>query len=223
MIEPADISKVKISEGIKDQVYTGLPIITPLYVTFNGMELTLDKDYTTAWTSNINVGPVYVTLTGIGNYQGTLENFKPFSVIQRYISDSEIAGIPDQTYTGSEITPSVDIRIGETVLTPEMGYELSYTSNIEPGTATVTITGINNMKGVTTTTFNITKKEDPAPGTGSGTGEPGNTSGSGSSGATETSRTPASSAPASSIHKAGRTLSRSFSIDSSLISPIAWI
>lgn len=183
MIEPADISKVKISEGIKDQVYTGLPIITPLYVTFNGMELTLGKDYTTAWTSNINVGPVYVTLTGIGNYQGTLENFKPFSVIQRYISDSEIAGIPDQTYTGSQITPPVEIRIGETVLTPEMGYELSYTSNIEPGTATVTITGINNMKGVTTTTFNITKKEDPAPGTGSGTGEPGNTSDSGSSGA----------------------------------------
>ena len=186
-IEPADISEAKISEGIKDQVYTGRPITTPLFVKYHDMELTLDKDYTTAWASNINVGPVSVTLNGIGNYQGTLKDVNPFSVIQRYISDSEIADIPDQTYTGSQICPPVAIRIGEVELTPEMGYELSYSENIEPGTATVTITGINNMKGETTTTFSIIKKDEPDPGNGdpgngSGTGDPGNTSGSGSSG-----------------------------------------
>ena len=60
--------------------------------------------------------------------------------------------IPDQTYTGSAITPAIDI---ETTLTLDTDYTIEYSDNTNVGTATVTITGIGNYGGTIERTFTI--------------------------------------------------------------------
>ncbi len=76
------------------------------------------------------------------------------------ISKVSIAEIVNQSYTGSEITPSITATINKTnigTLTLEEGvdYTLSYKNNINAGTATVTITGIGTYTGSVNKTFTI--------------------------------------------------------------------
>ena len=69
-----------------------------------------------------------------------------------------IQTIPDQTYTGSNITPSITVKDGNTVIAASE-YNVSYSDNKDVGTATVTVsdkTGGNyTVSG--STTFTITK------------------------------------------------------------------
>lgn len=62
--------------------------------------------------------------------------------------------IPDQTYTGSAIEPSIDI---ETTLTLGTDYIIEYSDNTNAGTATVTIAGMGNYVGIIEKKFEITK------------------------------------------------------------------
>ena len=70
----------------------------------------------------------------------------------------EIAPIPDQTFTGTAITPEPDIKYGTIVLKKDVDYTLSYTNNINVGSATLTITGKGNYRDTKTINFNIVPK-----------------------------------------------------------------
>lgn len=71
-----------------------------------------------------------------------------------------VSNIPNQTYTGSEITPAVIVTYGGVTLTEGVDYTLSYQNNIEIGTATVSVYGIGDYSGLIdlTKTFNIVAK-----------------------------------------------------------------
>ena len=71
------------------------------------------------------------------------------------ISFSIISDIPDQPYTGSAITPGFTVTFSDVVLIKDTDYTVSYSNNIEIGTATVTVTGIGNYKGTVTGSFKI--------------------------------------------------------------------
>lgn len=70
-----------------------------------------------------------------------------------------IADIPDQTYTGSEITPEPQVTIGSHSLTKGTDYVYSYTKNTNAGTATVraTFKGTYASLGYVEKTFRIIK------------------------------------------------------------------
>ncbi len=71
-----------------------------------------------------------------------------------------VEGIPDQQYTGSQITPTPTVKDSSTTLTKDVHYTLSYGSNLNGGTdaGSITITGIGNYLGSSASvTFNITK------------------------------------------------------------------
>jgi len=70
-----------------------------------------------------------------------------------------VASLSDLVYTGLAQTPSPLVKDGVIILVKDTDYTLSYQDNINVGTATVTITGINAYEGSRTTTFSIT----PAP------------------------------------------------------------
>jgi len=55
--------------------------------------------------------------------------------------------ISAQTYTGNEITPTVTVKDGSTILTLNTHYTMSYTNNTNAGTGTVTINGMGNYAG----------------------------------------------------------------------------
>ncbi len=56
--------------------------------------------------------------------------------------------IADQAYTGEQIRPTVKLTInGGQTLTEGVDYTLSYSNNVQPGTATVTVTGMGAFAG----------------------------------------------------------------------------
>jgi hypothetical protein len=70
-----------------------------------------------------------------------------------------IAAIPAQTYTGSEIKPVITVKDGSTTLSLNTHYTVSYSNNINAGTATVNVIGTGNYAGITgSATFTINPK-----------------------------------------------------------------
>ncbi|MBQ6483152.1 MAG: hypothetical protein IJI45_18770, partial [Anaerolineaceae bacterium] len=69
--------------------------------------------------------------------------------------DAEIAGIPDQTYTGFPIEPELQISYNSQELVNGTDYTAVFTNNVNAGIATVTITGKGTYMGTKTETFNI--------------------------------------------------------------------
>ena len=142
--------------NISSQTYTG-NVISPLpTITYNNKTLKKDTDYTLSYSDNINVGTATITITGKGNFAGTTS--KTFSISARAMSDTSVANISSQTYTGNVISPLPTITYNNKTLKKDTDYTLSYSNNINAGTATITITGKGNFTGMTSMTFIITQK-----------------------------------------------------------------
>ncbi|MDY3918681.1 MAG: leucine-rich repeat domain-containing protein [Candidatus Limivivens sp.] len=52
--------------------YTGKPLTPSVAVSYDGMALKKGTDYTVSYQNNVNVGTAKVSVTGIGNYEGTV-------------------------------------------------------------------------------------------------------------------------------------------------------
>ena len=150
-----DISDTTIG-SIPNQTYTGNSISALPVITYNGATLTKGTDYTLTYSNNVNVGTGTVTITGKGNFKGTTS--KTFSISARAMSDTSVANISSQTYTGNVISPLPTITYNNKTLKKDTDYTLSYSDNINAGTATITITGKGNFTGMTSMTFIITQK-----------------------------------------------------------------
>ena len=98
-----------------------------------------------------------ITSSVVFDYNDYRNMVKVYVPIQAKIlmSDYEIL-LPSDSfiYTGSEITPAVTIN----GLVEGTDYEVTYSNNIDAGTATVTVTGIGNYTGTITKDFTITGK-----------------------------------------------------------------
>ncbi len=71
------------------------------------------------------------------------------------ISKATVAAIPNQKYTVTALTPAVTVTYGGKTLVKDTDYKVSYSNNINVGTATVTITGIGSYTGTLTAAFKI--------------------------------------------------------------------
>jgi len=129
---------------------------TPTITVRNGTTtLTHNTHYTAEYSNNINAGTATVTVTGIGNYHGSSGN-TTFTINPKVVTFT-VDTITAQIYTGNAITPAITVRDGTTVLTSS-NYNTSYTNNINAGTASVAVTGINNYQGSSgSSTFTINK------------------------------------------------------------------
>ena len=151
-----DISKLNIT-NIEDQTYVGIKITPDVEIkTSNNKVLVRNTDYSLRYYDNINVGTATIEITGIGNYRGTRK--VTFKITPKEISTATVKDIPNQKYTGSEISPSVKITDGSAKLVNGTDYNLTYSNNTELGDATVTITGKGNYTGTTTKTFTISNE-----------------------------------------------------------------
>lgn len=63
-------------------------------------------------------------------------------------------------YTGEAVEPGVTVELDGQTLTDGTDYYVSYTNNINKGTATVTVTFMGNYKGTVTETFEIVDFDD---------------------------------------------------------------
>ncbi|MBP5605250.1 MAG: heparinase II/III family protein, partial [Ruminiclostridium sp.] len=149
---PVSISGAAIS-SIADQTYTGSAVTPDITVKDGSKTLIKNTDYTLSYNNNINAGTATVTATGKGNYTGT--KTATFNIVARNISNAAISSIANQTYTGSALTPAVTVKDDSRTLVSGTDYTVSYSSNINVGNVTVTVTGKGNYKGTKTAAFAI--------------------------------------------------------------------
>ena len=156
------ISGIKIND-IPDQKYTGNEIKPVISAYDESIRLVEGKDYSATYSNNVNAGTATITLTGTKNYTGTItKNFNIIAddpVVEKNIADATFNDLHDYIYTGKLITPEVTLYYGETLLTKNVDYKLSYHNNINVGTAIMTITGLGEYKGTAEHEFNILKKD----------------------------------------------------------------
>ena len=157
-----DINLVTIQD-IGDQVHTGEEIEPSVMISDGSAKLVEDKDYNISYSNNVDLGEATITITGIGNYTGTVT--KNFNIVEesgeqaKDISELTIDEIGDKIYTGKLITPELRIKDGDTVLIKNEDYTINYTNNINVGTANVIIKGIGNYTGQVEKQFNIVRKD----------------------------------------------------------------
>ena len=103
--------------------------------------LTLDTDYTISYkeTEWKDAGTYTVTITGIDSYKGTIEKTWSINACQSSVAVVALA-IPTEgyTYDGTEKKPAVTVTIG-TMTVAGTEYTVSYTDNVNAGTATVNV------------------------------------------------------------------------------------
>lgn len=118
-------------------------------VTIDGVDA---STYKVTYKNNVNAGTATVTVTGTGDYKGSLT--ATFTINKASISGKSVTlSYTSTTYNGSAKKPTVTIS----GLTKDTHYTVSYKNNTNAGTATVTITGKGNYTGTITKSFTIKK------------------------------------------------------------------
>ncbi|MBQ9068744.1 MAG: cell wall-binding repeat-containing protein, partial [Eggerthellaceae bacterium] len=151
-ITPASIAKAAVS-GLSDRTYTGVAQTQSPTVKVGSATLKEGADYTLSYKNNANVGTATVTVTGKGNYTGSVS--KTFKIVPASIAKASVSGLSDRTYTGAAQTQSPTVKVGSATLRAGTDYTLSYKDNVAVGTATVTVTGKGNYTGSVSKTFKI--------------------------------------------------------------------
>lgn len=115
-------------------------------------------DYTLSYENNTAAGYGKVIITGINGYTDTLET--TFRISERSVTECTVTLDPEScTYDGSAKTPGVKVSDGSKKLVRGTDYTLTYSDNVQVGTASVTVTGKGNYTGKITRSFTITQPQ----------------------------------------------------------------
>ena len=152
------VSKKSLNNGLltlseTSYVYDGTYKKPAATVTFGGKVLQEGKDYTISYRNNLNVGVTTVIATGMGDYTGYTS--KNFTITKRAMAGGTVSVASSVSFTGSNITPSVTVKVAGRTLTSGTDYTVSYSNNKNVGKATVKITGKGNYSGSLSAKFDI--------------------------------------------------------------------
>ena len=146
------ISKASVTLSTSTYAYDGKAKKPGVTVKLNGKTLKNGTDYTVSYSNNTKVGTAKVTITGKGNYTGSVS--KTYSIKNNF-KKATISGISNKSYTGKNITQSITVKYNGKTLKKGTDYTVSYSSNKSIGTATVKIAGKGSYTGTITKTFKI--------------------------------------------------------------------
>jgi hypothetical protein len=147
-------------------------------VSYRGVPLVKDRDYTVSYHNNLGKGHAYLTIEAVPGSDYTGERIEYFDIIGKpiYVTSLAVAdndfyskGPADCVYDGSPQRPEIVIfekvlrdksdnnTSGEGVkrLREDVDYTLKYRKNVDAGVASVYLTGIGDYSGEYTFTFNI--------------------------------------------------------------------
>ena len=152
-IATAEIGDVSLSPV--SFAYDGNAKRPTVTVTCGGRALTEGADYDASFPNAVDAGTYEVTVTGKGNYSGTLKtSFRILpSVTSVEVSETELF------YDGTAKKPSLVVKSGNAVLTEGADYEVSWPNAIDAGTYEVTVIGKGNYVGTLKTAFEIVAAE----------------------------------------------------------------
>ena len=113
-------------------------------------------NYDVTYSGNVDAGTATATVTFKGDYYAGSKDLT-FTIARAPIADVSVGGVTSRTYNGKAQTQTPVVKSGDRILVNGTDYRLSYKSNKNAGTATMTITGIGNYTGTKSTTFTINK------------------------------------------------------------------
>lgn len=152
-------------QAIADQEYTGEAIKPKITVKVGG-QIVNPEYYSVSYSNNINAGvnTAVVTVTAQADTQGIVKytgrGEKTFTIKPHQIKNDDVEISDTATYTSSNVYPA-SIRVyknstSDDMLTQGTDYTVSYTNNVNVGTATCTIKGkAPNYTGTVSKTFQI--------------------------------------------------------------------
>ena len=146
------ISKASVTLSTSTYAYDGKAETPSVTVKVGGKTLKKDTDYTVSYSNNTKVGTAKVTITGKGNYTGSVS--KTYSIKNNF-KKATVSGISTKAFTGKNITQSITVKYNGKTLKNGTDYTVSYSSNKNIGTATVKIAGKCSYTGTITKTFKI--------------------------------------------------------------------
>ena len=146
------ISKASVTLSTSTYAYDGKAKKPGVTVKLNGKTLKNGTDYTASYSNNTKVGTAKVTITGKGNYTGSVS--KTYSIKNNF-KKATVSGISTKAFTGKNITQSITVKYNGKTLKNGTDYTVSYSSNKNIGTATVKIAGKGSYTGTITKTFKI--------------------------------------------------------------------
>ena len=146
------ISKASVTLSTSTYAYDGKAKKPGVTVKLNGKTLKNGTDYTVSYSNNTKVGTAKVTITGKGNYTGSVS--KTYNIKNNF-KKATVSGISTKAFTGKNITQSITVKYNGKTLKNGTDYTVSYSNNKNIGTATVKITGKGSYTGIITKTFKI--------------------------------------------------------------------
>ena len=152
-----EVDEIKIEYGITDNKDTEPD-------TYINLSTTKDSD-ANIWRGNVedsvsDEGEYYIHAKATVDGEEFEETFGPYVVSNTIVAKQITSAVLRKTvynFDNTEKTPEAIVKAGDIVLT-EDEYDITYTDNINPGTAVATITGKGEYTGTITRTFDIIPK-----------------------------------------------------------------
>lgn len=121
---------------------------------------TADGTYTEKVPTNAGTHYVKATVEETADYSGLESNAFEFVIKKKTLTNDNITDIADQTYTGGEIKPAIEVKDGDKTLVLDTDYTVTYDNNTDASDeAKVTVEIIsNNYAGTLEKTFTILPK-----------------------------------------------------------------
>ena len=119
-----------------------------------------DGTYTEEVPTNAGTYYVKATVEETADYSGLESNAFEFVIKKKTLTNDNITDIADQTYTGGEIKPAIEVKDGDKTLVLDTDYTVTYDNNTNASDeAKVTVEIIsNNYAGTLEKTFTILPK-----------------------------------------------------------------
>lgn len=148
-----DITRAEIIFDKSEYFYTGWEIEPQITVMLDETSLVNNVDYEVEYDSNVDAGQAVLTVTGLGQYRGTVTKY--FDIKPADASMLTYSKVSTQYYYGYSISPYVEVTYGDLYLWSGYDYDVTYSDNTEPGTAKITFQFYGNYTGKKVIKFKI--------------------------------------------------------------------
>ena len=121
---------------------------------------TADGTYTEEVPTNAGTYYVKATVEETEDYSGLESDAFEFVIEKKTLTNDNITDIADQTYTGGEIKPTIEVKDGDKTLVLDMDYTITYDNNTKASDEAKVMVEIisNNYAGTLEKTFTILPK-----------------------------------------------------------------
>ncbi|MBQ6624122.1 MAG: Ig-like domain-containing protein [Mogibacterium sp.] len=157
--ETFTITQKNITESMIDAIssvtYNGSAQTPNVTLRDGARILTKNTDYTVQYSANTNAGTAKATVTGKGNYKGSVE--KQFTINPKSLNTATLTLTPASIkYNGALQKPEVNVKDGNITLNVGQDYTLTNSGGTNVGDYDVTAAGCGNYTGEICNTFTIT-------------------------------------------------------------------